>query len=180
MNAELWPSIPAVLRVMAGWFLLGVGLLNLAVEADGGLTDAYLVFHLALVAGGVLLLMRRRLIPSRPGILVGVVLTLAGMAATTVPTTTRCCMAEYPERHGFPYPFLGIDDGVHVDVKYLVADLIFWTCAGLLVLAAIALVEALLPERRTPVDLTRYGGHAEPRTMDVAEDRTGENVGGLT
>ncbi|GGN55820.1 hypothetical protein GCM10010112_07030 [Actinoplanes lobatus] len=181
MNAELWPSIPAVLRVMAGWFLVGVGLLNLAASADGGLTDTFLVFHVVLVAGGVLLLMRRRLIPSRPGILVGTGLTLAGMVATMLPTTTRCCMADYPERYGFPYPFLGLGGGSpHVDVKYLVADLIFWACAGLLVLAAIALVEALLPERRTPVDLTRYGGHAEPRTTDTAEDRTGENVGGLT
>ncbi|GGN16866.1 hypothetical protein FHR83_004939 [Actinoplanes campanulatus] len=180
MNAKLWPSIPAVLRVMAGWFLLGIGVLNLAVSADGGLTDTFLIFHLVLVAGGVLLLMRRRLIPSRPGIVVGAVLTLAAMVATAIPTTTRCCMAEYPARHGFPYPFLGIDGGVHVDVKYLVADLVFWACAGLLALAVIALVEALLPERRTPVDLTRYGGHAEPRVRDTAEDRTGENVGGLT
>ncbi|MEV0897633.1 hypothetical protein [Actinoplanes sp. NPDC049802] len=180
MNAELWPSIPAVLRVMAGWFLLGVGLLNLAVEADGGLDRVYLVFHVVLAAGGALLLMRRRLIPSRPGILLGAGVTLAATVASTIPTTSRCCMEAYPERHGYPFPFLGVGGGGHTDVKYLAADLTFWFCAGLLLLAVLTVAEARLPERRTPVDLTRYAGHAEPRMMAATGDRTGENVGGLT
>jgi hypothetical protein len=180
MSAEQWPSIPAVLRVMAGWFLLGIGLLNLAVEVDGGLTGTYLVFHVGLGIGGVLLLLRRRPVPSRPGIAVAAVVTLAAMAATGLPATSRCCMENYPGRYGYPYPFLGVGGGVHVDPLYLVADLIFWGCAGLLAVIVLAVTEQALPERRTPVDLSRYSAHAETVAMSATGDRTGENVGGLT
>ena len=89
VNAELWPSIPAVLRVMAGWFLLGIGLLNLAVEADGGLDGAYLIFHVVLAAGGALLLTRRRLIPSRPGVLLGAGAGVAAASAAPLATAAR-------------------------------------------------------------------------------------------
>jgi hypothetical protein len=160
MSAELWPSIPAVLRVMTGWFLLGIGLLNLAVELDGGLTSAYLVFHGMLAAGGVLLLLRRRPVPG--------------------PDSSGCCMAGDSGRHGYPYPFLGTVGGPHVEPLYLAADLIFWACAGLLTVVVLALIERWLPERRTPVDLSRYSGHAESGAMSATPDRTGENVGGLT
>jgi hypothetical protein len=180
MSAELWPSIPAVLRVMAGWFLLGIGLLNLAVEVDGGLTSAYLVFHVMIALGGVLLLLRRRPVPGRAGQLVAMALVPVGMVATTWPETSGCCMADHPGRHGYPFPFLGVGGGLHVEPLYLAADLIFWACAGLLAVVLLALIERGLPERRTPVDLSRYAGHAEPGAMSATPDRTGENVGGLT
>ncbi|MEU4687467.1 hypothetical protein [Actinoplanes sp. NPDC023714] len=176
-----WTQVTAVIRVMAGWFLVGIGGLNLAVEIDGGLTSAYLIFHVALLAGGALLLLKHRITPSRAGYLLSGVLALAGMAATAVPATARCCLAAYPERRGYPYPFLGTGDGVHVDPEYLVADLVFWGCLGLVLLTVLALIERVLPERRTPVDLGDYTArHAETRAMDATPDRTGENVGGLT
>ncbi|GIE27736.1 hypothetical protein Ait01nite_007810 [Actinoplanes italicus] len=180
MSAELWPSIPAVLRVMTGWFLLGIGLLNLAVEIDGGLTSAYLVFHVMIAIGGVLLLLRHRPFPGRAGHLVAAALVAAGIVVTTVPDSSGCCMAGDSGRHGYPFPFLGTGGGLHVEPLYLAADLIFWACAGLLAVVILALVERRLPERRTAVDLSRYAGHAEPGAMSATPDRTGENVGGLT
>ncbi|MEU4421944.1 hypothetical protein AB0F81_15070 [Actinoplanes sp. NPDC024001] len=179
-GAGLWPSIPAVLRVMTGWFFLGIGLLNLAVEMDGGLTPAYLIFHVVLALGGMLLLTRHRIAPSRAGYLIAGPVAPAGLVLSALPVTQRCCLAAYPERRGFPYPFLGTGDGPHVDAKYLIIDVIFWGCAGLLLLSAVTLVERRLPERRTPVDLSHYRGHAEPRAYAATPDRTAENVGGLT
>ncbi len=178
--ADQWPSISAVLRVMAGWFLAGIGALNLAVEVDGGLTGAYLVFHVVLLLGGMLLLTRRRLRPGRAGYLAGALVCLAGLALGALRHSSGCCMAAYPGRYGYPYPFLGTGAGLHVDPKYLVADLIFWACAGLLTLTLVTVAGRGLPERRTPVDLARYGGHAEPQAISATPDRADENVGGLT
>ncbi|WP_433827268.1 hypothetical protein ACQP2E_35145 [Actinoplanes sp. CA-015351] len=176
-----WPSIPAVLRVMAGWFFVGIGVLNLAVEVDGGLTAPYLTFHAVLLAGGMLLLSWHRFAPSRAAGLVAALLALAGMAATAVPVTSGCCLADHPQRRGYPFPFLGTGDGVHVDPEYVVTDLIFWGCAGLMLLVVLSGIERLLPERRTPVDLGGYQAkHAETRAMDATTDRAEENVGGLT
>lgn len=179
MSSALWPSIPAVLRVMAGWFLLGIGLLNLAVAFDGGLTSAYLVFHVMLAIGGVLLLRRRRPVAGRAARLIGAGLVTAGIVMTSLPDSSGCCMHGVSDRHGYPFPFLGTGGGLRVAPLYLVADLIFWVCAGLLVVAALSMIEQRLPERRTPVDLSRYTGHAEPGAMSATTDRTGENVGGL-
>lgn len=176
-----WPSIPAVLRVMAGWFLVGVGVLNLAVEVDGGLTNRYVIFHVVLPAGGAVLLMRHRFTPSRAGYVIAGLAAGAGLAVSTVPATSHCCLAQHPRRHGWPYPFLGSGDGVHVDAKYLAVALVFWSCVGLLLLAVIARVERMLPERRTPVDLAALtGGHAEAHAMTAIPDRRDQNVGGLT
>ncbi|MFC4067495.1 hypothetical protein [Actinoplanes subglobosus] len=173
MSAEQWPSIPAVLRVMSGWFLVGIGLLNLAVEFDGGLTGAYLIFHLVITAGGVLLLLRRRPRPSRGGWVAAAVLIVVVFVATLAPDTSACCMENYPGRHGYPFPFLGAGGGLHVDPLYLGADLIFWGCASLLAVVALALTERALPERRVPVDLSLYDAVAGPPARS-------ENVGGLT
>ena len=142
----LWLSVPAILRVMTGWFLTGIGALNLAVELDGGLTPAYVVFHVVLLFAGMLLLTRYRLVPSRAGGLVATLIAAAGMGLGLLAAG------------GYPFP------------RRPVADLVFWCCAAVLLLTVIALVERRLPERRTPVDLSRY----------ATPDRTGENVGGLT
>ncbi|MEV6298183.1 hypothetical protein AB0M02_02130 [Actinoplanes sp. NPDC051861] len=145
-GAGLWPSIPAIFRVMTGWFLTGIGVLNLAVELDGGLTPAYVVFHVVLLLAGMLLLTRHRLSPSRAGWLIAALLAAAGMGLGML------------AGGGYPFP------------RRPVADLVFWCCAAVLLRTVIALVERRLPERRTPVDLSRY----------ATPDRTGENVGGLT
>ncbi|HWS37973.1 MAG TPA: hypothetical protein VN408_35225 [Actinoplanes sp.] len=138
-------SIPAVLRVMTGWFLLGIGLLDIAVELDGGLTVTYLVFHLGLCVGGVLLLIGGLPAPSHTVLFLVPLPGVAGLLA------------------GYPFP---LGDWFHT-----AADLVFWSCAGLLLAVTLALAERRLPERRIPVDLSRYRGHAEPSTN--------ENVGGF-
>lgn len=180
MNAERddgWPSIPTVLRVMAGWFLFGVGLLDLVTGVDG---VVYVVFHVMVTLGGAVLLGLHRVRPSRVGYLVAALVTLAGTATGLLVVTGRCCLAAYPERRGFPFPFLGLGRGVHADLRYLGADLAFWACAGLVATVLVRAVEKQLPERRTPVDLTGYvGRHAEPHAY-VAQHRADENVGGLT
>ncbi|GAA4593185.1 hypothetical protein BJY16_000884 [Actinoplanes octamycinicus] len=193
MSAERddgWPSIPTVLRVMVGWFLFGIGLLNLACGADG---TAYLVFHVTVTLGGMILLALHRVEPSRAGYLIASVTGVAGLALGLLPVTDRCCLTAYPERRGYPYPFLGVGDGVHADLRYFVFDLVFWLCAGTIALVVTRVVEGCLPERRTPVDLTGYvGRHAEPAPVAgdvaghaevhayVAQHRADENVGGLT
>lgn len=180
MSAERddgWPSIPTVLRVMAGWFLLGVGLLDLVTGVDG---VTYVVFHLAVTLGGAVLLGLHRIRPSPAGWLVAALVTAAGTGAGLLVATDRCCLADYPQRRGFPFPFLGLGAGMHADLRYLGADLVFWGCAGLVCLVLVRAVEKQLPERRTPVDLTDYTGrHAEPHAY-VAQHRADENVGGLT
>ncbi|WIM95894.1 hypothetical protein ACTOB_008034 [Actinoplanes oblitus] len=194
-----WPPISTVLRVMAGWFLFGIGLLDLACGGDG---PAYLVFHVTVTLGGMMLLALHRVRPNRAGYLIAAVAGVAGLGLSLLPVTDRCCLAGYPERRGYPYPFLGTGGGVHAEPRYLAYDLVFWLCAGALALLAVRLVERSLPERRTPVDLTDYvgrhmqapaapgetgrypaagdpGRHAEAHAY-VAQHRADENVGGLT
>jgi hypothetical protein len=147
-GAGRWPPIPAVLRVMTGWFFTGIGALNLAVEMDGGLTPPYLVFHVVLFCGGLLLLTGRPPALSRTGLLLAALLMGGGLGLGRLAGS------------GYPYPF--------TEVKWLVADVIFWGCAALILGAVVGAVERRLPERRVPVDLSGYSG------------RAGENVGGLT
>jgi hypothetical protein len=179
MNAERddgWPSIPTVLRVMIGWFLLGIGLLDLANGADG---VTYLVFHGAVTLGGMILLARHRVEPSRAGWLVAALGGTAGFGLGLLPVATWCCSAGLPSGRGYPYPFLRTTGEMHADLRYLGFDLLFWVCAGLAAVVLVRLVEACLPERRTPVDLTGYvGRHAEAHGH-VAQHRADENVGGL-
>ncbi|GAA2886218.1 hypothetical protein Acy02nite_41890 [Actinoplanes cyaneus] len=172
-----WPSIPTVLRVMTGWFLFGVGVLDLATGADG---VVFVVFHVMVALGGVVLLGLHRVRPSRAGYLAAALVTVAGLGAGLLVDTDRCCLADYPQRRGFPFPFLGLGRGVHPDLRQLGSDLVFWACAGLVATVLVRAVEKQLPERRTPVDLDDYvGRHAEPHAY-VAQHRADENVGGLT
>lgn len=180
MSAERddgWPSIPTVTRVMAGWFLFGVGLLDLVTGVDG---VVYVTFHVAVTLGGMVLLALHRIRPSRAGWITAALVTVAGLGTGLLVDTSRCCLAGHPQRRGFPFPFLGLGDGVHTDARYLGADLVFWACAGLIALALVRAVEKQMPERRTPVDLTGYvGRHAEAHAY-TAQHRADENVGGLT
>ncbi|BCJ42895.1 hypothetical protein GCM10010168_03650 [Actinoplanes ianthinogenes] len=198
MSAERddgWPSIPTVLRVMAGWFLFGIGLLNLACGGDG---TTYRVFHVTVTLGGMILLGLHRVGASRAGQLIATAAGVAGFGLGLLRVADRDA-----GWRGYPYPFLQTAGGIRADGRHLVFDLVFWLCAGTLALVVVRTAERCLPERRTPVDLAGYvgrhaeappaggaepaggvaaaelGRHAEARVY-VAQHRADENVGGLT
>ncbi|MDT5034595.1 MAG: hypothetical protein QOC94_4766, partial [Actinoplanes sp.] len=51
-------------------------------------------------------------------------------------TVTVCCLSGFGERHGFPFTLVGHNAGGrwHLDSPHLLADLMFWGGAGLIVL----------------------------------------------
>ncbi|GIE99076.1 hypothetical protein [Paractinoplanes rishiriensis] len=174
-------SAVTMLRLLAGWAGTALGLLGLAMGIDTGpgSTDGpYLIFHGMLLSTGLALLavglLRKRSGPA--GYLAGGAVAVAGLVLSALPSTSAgCCLRQYPERHGFPFTLLGGGAGEwHVDVSHLVADLIFWGCAGFFVLV---LVTQLRPaggrSRRAPAG--RHATHAEHRAPAPRD----ENVGGL-
>ena len=54
-------------------------------------------------------------------------------------------------RHGYPFTFAARDDGGrwHVDIPHLLADLMFWGLAGLIVLVLIAVLRTARGERES-------------------------------
>jgi hypothetical protein len=147
----LWTSFATGLQLIVGWFCVAIGLLNLLAEVDrtGAPDLAFLLFHAMLFAGGIVLLAVSRLGrgPGAVGYLSGGVVAAAGVLVTSVPvTTTVCCMSGFTVRHGYPFTFLARNDGPgeagrwHVDSQHLLADLLFWGYAGLLVLVAVTLL----------------------------------------
>ncbi|AGZ46095.1 hypothetical protein AFR_39205 [Actinoplanes friuliensis DSM 7358] len=143
----LWESFGAALRLIVGWFSIAIGILNLLVELDRGSAadGAYLLFHAMLLVGGVLMV-SLAWIAARPGVAgwsAGGGVLAAGMLASGVPASDAlCCLSAYAVRHGYPFSFAARDaDGGrwHVDSQHLLADLLFWGYAGLIVLVVVAL-----------------------------------------
>lgn len=170
------PGLPemalTMLRLLTGWACVAVGLLDLAM----GLTDPrYLLFHGALLAGGLILLALGHL-PKRPGLpgyLAGGAVTVLGLLVSALPGTSSafCCQSDHPRRHGFP--FTAVAAGAGLDFWHALIDLIFWACAGLV---ALVLVTLVTPARRVAEERPAEPvAHAEGRA-EVADD---ENVGGL-
>jgi hypothetical protein len=140
-------SFGAGLRLLVGWFSIAIGILNLLVELDRGSAadGAYLLFHAMLLVGGVLMV-SLAWIAARPGVAgwsAGGGVLAAGMLASGVPASDAlCCLSAYAVRHGYPFSFAGRDDDGgrwHVDSQHLLADLLFWGYAGLIVLVVVAL-----------------------------------------
>ncbi len=168
----LWTSFGAALRLIVGWFSVTIGLLDLLVEVDrtGGPPDtAYLLFHVVLVVGGILLLAGAWLgrDPGVAGFVAGGVVAAAGMIAAAVPVTnTVCCLSGFDVRHGFPFSFVARDNGEpwHLDGEHLVADLLFWGYAGLFALVVVALVRRSTANRPADAPVApRPHTHAEAR-----------------
>jgi hypothetical protein len=88
-------------------------------------------------------------------------------------TNTVCCLSAFDVRHGFPFSFLARYDQRgdagrwHLDGQHLVADLLFWAYAGLLVVALVALLRRLTAGHAAAGPETaphpRAHPHAEPR-----------------
>ncbi|GID94490.1 hypothetical protein ACFQFC_27475 [Amorphoplanes digitatis] len=150
---RLLGSFWSALRLFVGWFSIAIGILNLLVELDrGGSGDgAYLAFHIMLVIGGVLLVSFTTVGAGAgvAGYCAGGAVLAGGMILSGVRAfDAACCMTAYAARHGYPFTFAARDAGRwHLDGPHLLADLLFWGYAGLIVLVAVASVRRAV--RRT-------------------------------
>jgi hypothetical protein len=148
----LWESFFTALRLIVGWFCVAIGVVNLLVEVDrvsGEPDTGYFVFHTMLFAGGLVLLGVSWLgrSPGLPGYVAGGLVAAAGMVGSAVTvTSSQCCLRAFDVRHGWPFAFVARDEAGgaagrwHVDSQHLLADLLFWGYAGLLVLVVVALI----------------------------------------
>lgn len=151
----LWESFGTALRLIVGWFCVAIGVLNIIVEVDrqdGAHDLPFFLFHGMLLVGGTVLLALGWIAP-RPGVVgytVFGLITVVGTVIGAIPsTTTVCCLLEYSERHGFPFSLAGQDPGgkLHIDSQHVLADLMFFGYAGLLVLVVIAVLRGAVGER---------------------------------
>lgn len=175
----LWESFFTALRLIVGWFCIAIGVLNLIVEADRntGRPDLpYFAFHTMLFIGGILLLSLTWLV-ERPGVagyVAGGLVAAAGLLGTAVPVSnTVCCMWAFDVRHGWPFTLAARNDGRwHIDSQHLLADLLFWGYAGLIVLVVVSLA-GRGARRDDEVAAPAKAGtpHAEARAMDRAAQR---------
>lgn len=172
-------SAGTTLRLIVGWAFVALGVLDLAM----GLTDAsYVAFHVVLLVTGLLLLGASRVEgwTSRLAWLIGGLVAVLGLALSTVPPlTVACCSRGYAVRHGFPFTMLARDPGGwRFDLARSLADLLFWLCAGLIVMAAAA---RFLPARRAAEPAPEAGpptGHAEARNAGLHRSQSyGDNAG---
>lgn len=152
-GSEAAHSFGAALRLLVGWFSIAIGILNLLVEIDRGGADdgAYVAFHVMLVLGGVLLVSFSRLGAGAgvAGYCAGGAVLVAGMILSAVRAfDAACCMTWYAVRHGYPFSLAARDAGSwHLDGPRLLADLLFWGYAGLIVLVVVASVRRAADRR---------------------------------
>ncbi|GID25314.1 hypothetical protein [Paractinoplanes brasiliensis] len=169
-------STIATLRLIAGWACAALGVLNLAM----GLAPAsYVTFHVVLAITGLLLLApgpagRRR--PPGPAVVAGGTVALVGLAATTVPAlAVECCSGGYAVRHGFPFTMLARDPGGwRFDTVRTVADLVFWICAGLIVMLALTRVRPTTTRPAEPNATGRHAAEPYPSGPDATEQHAAE------
>ncbi|PRY28306.1 hypothetical protein [Pseudosporangium ferrugineum] len=135
-------SLGTGLRLIAGWFSVVIGVLNLLAELDSPPEAGYLLFHGVLVAGGALLIGLPGWV--RPtGCLAAAGAAVAGMVLAALPASRpACCLTSFAERHGYPFSVVARDAGRawQVDGARLLADLLFWGYAGLFALMLVVLV----------------------------------------
>jgi hypothetical protein len=172
----LLTSSATTLRLIVGWACFALGVLDLAL---GVFPASYVVFHLGLVVAGLLLLGLGRFgcRPGRIAWLAGGLVVVLGLIISALPTVSvECCSPDYASRHGLPFTILAHNSaGWHFDVRRLVADLVFWLCCGLVVLAVIARLRPIRPAASSPRPAPG-ASHAEDRRAHAADD---ENVRGL-
>lgn len=172
----LWTSFFTALRLIVGWFCLAIGVLNLIVEVDrnsGSPDRAYFAYHVMMLVGGLLLLGLGWLDrdPGLPGYLAGGAVALVGLIASGIQVSMDvCCMTAFAVRHGWPFTFMAKDTGRwHIDSQHLLADLLFWGFAGLIVLVAVALLRPQRADREPEPETPRHSTHAESRAARLPE-----------
>jgi len=110
-------------RLLCGWAFIAVGVLDLV---TGFQTGSYLLFHLVLLAGGLLLLQK----PLRPRAYaaIAVLALLSTFVAAWPRNEQACCLRGVEVRHGYPLTVLGWSHGRSAVVApaHVVADLAFW------------------------------------------------------
>jgi hypothetical protein len=156
----------AALRLTVGWFCVAIGILDLVVELDRrtGMPDGpFLLFHAVLVIGGGGLLALAWIAPRPgvPGYVAGGTVLVGGTLVSALPVaTTVCCLPAFTVRHGFPFTFLARDDGTrwHIDGQHLLADLMFWGYAGLIVLVVVAVLHGVTGADDDTASGTEAGG----------------------
>jgi hypothetical protein len=148
----------------AGSVVLGVLAFVAALAPDGPLDGPVMLVAAVLLLGGAVLLVPPRLLPpaGRAARLAGGGTVLTGLAlAAFLPVPQSCCDAAHTVARGLPAPFVsaGADTGwdayahtwsgsAGIDALSIVADVLFWIHAGVLVGAAVALARAA--RTRTP------------------------------
>jgi hypothetical protein len=140
----MWNSFGGGLRLLVGWFSVAIAILNVLVDMDHAPDRAYLLFHAMLLVGGSLLIsLGWSAAGTGPaGCSAGAALLAGGMLFSALPVIDAvCCMTTFSVRHGYPFTFLARNDGGgwHVDSQHLLADLLFWAYAGLVLLVLLAL-----------------------------------------
>jgi hypothetical protein len=138
----LWGSFGAALRLIVGWFSVAIAVLNLVAELGRAPEPAYLIFHVVLLIGGLLLISLGQVAHGTgpAGYLAGGAVLAAGMLFSALPVNNVvCCMSAFAVRHGYPFTFVARNDGGrwHIDSQHLLADLLFWGYAGLVVLVLV-------------------------------------------
>jgi hypothetical protein len=149
----LWGSFGAALRLIVGWFSVAIAVLNLVAEFGRVPETAYLAFHLMLLVGGLLLISLGQVAHgTRPvGYLVGGAVLGAGMLFSALPVNNAvCCMSAFAVRHGYPFSFVASNEGGrwHIDSQHLLADLLFWGYAGLILLVLVTTARRVTRPRR--------------------------------
>lgn len=171
---DLRTTIVIGARLLCGWACVAVAILDLFMGPDPGL---YLVFHLVLLAGGLLLL-RKPLNPFEYAVITGLAIVTTALAALPSTEAATCCMSALDERHGYPLTLIGWNHGqpAHFAPAHTFADLAFWFLCWMLLR-----VVAFRPRSRTP---DAHSTHAEVRAAEPIgehqpEQAGDESVGGL-
>jgi hypothetical protein len=140
----LWGSLSTALRLIVGWCSVTVAVLNLLAEIERVPDRAYLLFHVLLLIGGLLLISFGwgGAGAGPVGRTAGGAVLAGGMLISALPVNDAvCCLTAFAVRHGYPFSFVARHEGGrwHLDGPHLIADLFFWGYAGLLVLALVTL-----------------------------------------
>jgi hypothetical protein len=174
-DGDLRTTLVAGARLLCGWACVAVAVLDLLMGPGTGL---YLVFHLVLLVGGLLLL-RKPLRPFEYAVITGLAITTTALAALPSTDAATCCMSALDERHGYPLTLIGWYHGqpAHFAPAHTVADLAFWFLCWMVLRMVV-----VRPRTRRP---DAHPTHAEdratppPEKADQPERAGDESVGGL-
>jgi hypothetical protein len=162
-DGDLRTTLVIGARLLCGWACVAVAVLDLLM---GPRTGLYLVFHLVLLAGGLLLLglgkLPKPLKPFEYAMITALAVITTALAA--LPSTSRaaCCMSALDVRHGYPLTLLGWNHGqpMHFAPAHTFADLAFWFLCWMLLRVVVFRSRSPRPDA--------HSTHAEDRAATPA------------